>query len=299
MISIIIPTYNRAALLPRAIDSVLRQSYADWEIIAVDDGSTDETMQVLAGYEDPRVRMVRHTENRGVTAAENTGFDEIRGEWFTLLGDDDELVPDALEVLSRTAEETGAGAITCNCSDSRTGELTGHGWYEDGWKELGDLAEISGEHWGITKTSLLGDLRFDERLPGLEGTLWAKITMRAGRRYYVHRPLRIYHSDSSDRVTVRARTRTLAEIVRIDLLLGEDTEYVATMRSMDLRRYWALRMRILAARLVNASRVLSLPGLRRARPRHVKVVSAAMVLVAVVLTASRLGRRVRRVQIED
>src|ERR1035437_2230446 len=60
VISIVLATYDRAATLPRAIDSVLRQTYADWELIIVDDGSRDETGELLSALRDPRIRVCRH-----------------------------------------------------------------------------------------------------------------------------------------------------------------------------------------------------------------------------------------------
>ena len=91
LVSIVIPTYNRAHIVGRAIDSVLRQSYADVEIIVVDDGSTDETASVVEGYGCP-VRYVRQL-NRGVSAARNTGLALARGEFIALLDSDDEWLP--------------------------------------------------------------------------------------------------------------------------------------------------------------------------------------------------------------
>lgn len=72
MVSIVIATYNRASTLPRAIESVRRQTHGDWELIIVDDGSTDHTPEIIAAIEDSRIRTYRHAKNRGVTAAKNT-----------------------------------------------------------------------------------------------------------------------------------------------------------------------------------------------------------------------------------
>ena len=107
MISVVLPTYDRAATLPRAIDSILVETYPDWELIVVDDGSTDTTAEVMAAYHDPRIRVLRHDTNRGVTVAKNKGFDHLRGEWFVMLDSDDEMVPDALRTLLSVAERTG------------------------------------------------------------------------------------------------------------------------------------------------------------------------------------------------
>src|SRR5579871_3354915 len=82
-ISVIIPTFNRSALLQRALDSVLRQSYTNREIIIVDDGSTDDTQECLRPYMG-QIRY-HYQANRGATEAQNTGLSLARGEWVAIL----------------------------------------------------------------------------------------------------------------------------------------------------------------------------------------------------------------------
>jgi GT2 family glycosyltransferase len=87
MISVISPTFNRAWALKRAVDSVLAQDYAPGEIIVVDDGSTDDTQDVLAGYKDEIQILIQ--ENKGVSAARNFGIKESQGHFIALLDSDD------------------------------------------------------------------------------------------------------------------------------------------------------------------------------------------------------------------
>jgi len=249
MISIITATYNRASTLPRAVESVLSQTYSDWELIIIDDGSTDETPEVLAGMTDPRIRVYRHWPNRGVTAAKNAGLDRIEGEWFTLLDSDDEMVPDALASMLECAERTGATAITCNCVDSVTGEMSGTGPVADGWLTADDTAKCRGEHWGLRRTDLLGDGRFDEHLRGYEDTLWLKINARA-HRYYLHRALRVYHTEGTDRIMVTPPAR-IRQKVQTYSALGDDREYLAELRAHDARMHRHLIVRIWAARVLH------------------------------------------------
>ncbi|MDQ2051490.1 glycosyltransferase family 2 protein [Natronolimnohabitans sp. A-GB9] len=96
-VSVVIPTYDRAETLPRAIDSALAQTIDDIEVVVVDDGSTDETPSVLSGYEDPRVRPVVHATNQGANVARNTGIEHARGEYVAFLDSDDEWHPEKLE----------------------------------------------------------------------------------------------------------------------------------------------------------------------------------------------------------
>ena len=95
-VTVIIPTYNRAGLLPRALGSVLAQTFGDFEVLVVDDGSTDGTADVLAGYDDVRIRYLRQAQNRGVSAARNRGLREARGELVAFLDSDDVWFPDKL-----------------------------------------------------------------------------------------------------------------------------------------------------------------------------------------------------------
>ena len=95
-VSVIIPTHNRANLLPRAVNSVLRQTYEDYELIIVDDCSTDDTQEVIQTFADPRVRPVRHTYNKGQSSALNTGIRIAQGEYVAFLDDDDEWVESKL-----------------------------------------------------------------------------------------------------------------------------------------------------------------------------------------------------------
>jgi glycosyltransferase involved in cell wall biosynthesis len=94
-VSVIIPTFNRAHTLKRAIDSVLAQTFQSFECIVVDDGSTDETSSLVATYSDPRIVYIK-SKNAGVSAARNLGFKNSSGEWIALLDSDDEWLPDKL-----------------------------------------------------------------------------------------------------------------------------------------------------------------------------------------------------------
>ncbi len=95
--SVIIRTYNRAHVLPRAINSVLRQTYQNYELIIIDDGSTDDTRRCVEKYHDERIRYFRHDKNLGVCCAANSGLDVAQGEYVSFLDSDDEWLPHMLE----------------------------------------------------------------------------------------------------------------------------------------------------------------------------------------------------------
>jgi len=95
-VSVIIPTYNRAYCIKDAIDSVLAQSYCGCELIVVDDGSTDNTSEIIASY-GSKVKYIRQ-ENAGVSSARNRGIREARGEWIAFLDSDDIWLPEKLAI---------------------------------------------------------------------------------------------------------------------------------------------------------------------------------------------------------
>ncbi len=96
--SVCIPTYNRAGYLKDAIESVLNQTYGNFELVIYDDGSTDETAKVVRSFKDPRIRYYRGEENRGRPFARNRCIELSTGEWIVWLDDDDKMEP---ELLSR------------------------------------------------------------------------------------------------------------------------------------------------------------------------------------------------------
>ncbi|MEZ5393098.1 MAG: glycosyltransferase family A protein [Bryobacterales bacterium] len=95
LVSVIMPAYNGRQYLRQAIDSLFEQTHAEWELVFVDDGSTDDTAAIAQSYSDPRVRYF-HQVNAGQAAALNRGLDEARGEFITTLDVDDWYTPDSL-----------------------------------------------------------------------------------------------------------------------------------------------------------------------------------------------------------
>ena len=203
LISIIVPTFNRAGTLGRTIDSILLQTYENYEIIIVEDGSSDGTIEILKSYTDKRIKFFFHEKNKGVTAAKNTGLDNINGEWFTILDSDDEIIPEALELMMEIPlkNDFEIDAVSCNCIDTSTGNLSGKGLDSDQYVDFQTLmTKCEGEFWGINKTKLLGNYRFNEKLRGYESTLWYRIYEKS-KRYYLHKGLRIYHTTGDDRIS--------------------------------------------------------------------------------------------------
>jgi len=94
--SVIIPTYNRREFLKKAVDSVLSQTFKNFELIIVDDGSTDDTQSLLDWYQESRIKYI-YQKNHGVAHARNRGLEKTRGEWVAFLDSDDWWLPRKLE----------------------------------------------------------------------------------------------------------------------------------------------------------------------------------------------------------
>lgn len=99
-VSIILPTHNGSRFICEFIQSCLSQSLTDFELVVVDDGSTDDTALKVMEYTDPRIRLIKHLDNQKLPAALNTGFSHAQGDYFIWMSDDDQLHPMALETLT-------------------------------------------------------------------------------------------------------------------------------------------------------------------------------------------------------
>lgn len=114
MISVIVPVYDVEPYLRQCVESIINQSYANLEILLIDDGSPDKCGAICDEYaiKDSRVK-VFHTENRGLSAARNLGIRESSGDYIAFIDSDDWIEPDMYEVLLRRLEETGADISAC------------------------------------------------------------------------------------------------------------------------------------------------------------------------------------------
>jgi len=120
-VSVVIPAYERADIVGRAIDSALAQTVSDLEVLVVDDGSSDDTETVVAGYDDERVHSLAHETNRGVSAARNTGVEAASGEYVAFLDSDDEWLPRKLERQLAVLDERDESWVGAYCDVATAG----------------------------------------------------------------------------------------------------------------------------------------------------------------------------------
>ena len=195
-VSVVIPTYNRGPFLSAAIDSVLRQSFDDLELVIVDDGSQDDTARIVAGWRDPRLRYLAHTRNRGDGAARNSGIEASTGTYVAFLDDDDEWLETKLERQVAVMEAApGTALVHTGRVDiaGDTGEIL----------RIHDHPGVTGDAWSavierncVTTSSVLVRRDcfatvglFDESIPATSDyDMWIRLA-RKHRFAYIDRPL--------------------------------------------------------------------------------------------------------------
>lgn len=211
LVSVVIPTCNRAALLTRAIQSIRQQTYGNLEIIVVDDASSDDTWKIVGSFADPRIRYIRHDTNRGGSAARNTGIRAASGEFIAFLDDDDEWAPEKAEEQVKILRDY--DAVMCT-SDQATGDLSKYDLKKT--VDLDDLRQAKFTAGGtgvlMAKVSVLKEIMFDETLPRYQDwDLFIRIGMKH-RIAYLNKPLLRYNKGSYLRITNSSKNMSVSEM---------------------------------------------------------------------------------------
>ena len=217
--SIITATFNRAEKLKRALASVVNQSHADWELIVVDDCSTDHTTSVLEAFVDSRIRIIKLDQNIGVNRARNLAIAHAGGAWIVILDSDNALVPHALESIERIVSlerrpfyeffcENFAGILTC-----ANPRIAGALRYTDYLR-----GHVGGEYSPVIRADVLKALLFREDLSGGEGITWRSVLRRYGEGLLVPIVISQYDDQGTDRLSTRnLNYQRLADVFRCDL----------------------------------------------------------------------------------
>lgn len=207
-ITVIIPVFNKSRYIERALISVLAQEYQEWEIIAVDDGSIDDSAAIVKGYLDPRIRCIRQ-ENQGVSVARNRGIAEANTEWVAFLDADDEYLPGFLARVARFIKDHDDGnlvMISCNHRVSSrelpaydTSAVTGITSYFD--MCTGTRTPANSSACVARRSTLLEVGGFPPGQRMFEDwTCWMKLASR-GSYAFVNETLSLYHDDDELRTT--------------------------------------------------------------------------------------------------
>ena len=181
-ITVLVPVYNRARHVGAAIDSVLAQTCDDYELLVVDDGSTDDSVARVRRYDDPRIRVISTGRNLGIAAARNRGIDAARGEYLAFLDSDDLALPQRLErqarFLNTHADHAGVGTFIewIDAAGTPTGKIK---------RKAVDADQIAAERLfraglenstAMARTAVLRDFKHREDFAlGSDYDLWARI----------------------------------------------------------------------------------------------------------------------------
>jgi glycosyltransferase involved in cell wall biosynthesis len=211
-VAIITPTYNRAHTIVRSVESVLAQTYPDWELIIRDDGSKDNTAEVLAPYlADTRIRYLPRAENKGVNTTRNEAMDAISDDVavVTFLDSDDTLVPDALEkALAVMASEPTYSWFNFPAKDE-AGNTRTHLSSPDliGTPDVFiQGTDIGGEFVQFLRRDCANKLRFVDGINGYEGIGWIRLAQSYPCRFRSE-PLRVYWQDTESLIRVGVKSR--------------------------------------------------------------------------------------------
>lgn len=170
-VSVIIPTHNRSAYLHSAVTSVLNQTYQDFEIIIVNDASSDNTEEVVASFTDSRIKYIRHEVSKGDGGARNTGIVNAAGEFIGFLDDDDQWLPDKLglqvAVLEKSPPHVG-GVYTGQFDIDETDGKILSVYYP---REKGDLSKHLFEKMCIVTSTVLFKKQVFEKLGMFDETI--------------------------------------------------------------------------------------------------------------------------------
>ena len=301
--SVVIPVFQKGPYIRRALDSVLRQTAQAFEVIVVDDGSTDDGPRILEEITDLRIQ-VHRIPNQGVSAARNRGVALARAKWIAFLDADDEWHPEFLASLLAVAEaDDGAAAVFSNLTDHRGRQLLTRvdcqgSLVLDYFKSV-----LENNGVGMTSSSVLASKRHIELsggfVPGIQNgqdiDAWARIAW-TGPIAYCARPLVIYHDEVSDSLSKRVRDGVAYPAVLVSFEQWSEAGRIPLPLQMASRRYatW-----VLARHAIEMSHL----GLRRAARkllfsthwRDLRCPSfwKALLWTCLPTRALRIGRRIR------
>lgn len=207
LVSIIVPTHNRLDLLPRALASALNQTHKNIEVIVIDDGSKDGTLEFLNSHTDSRVKFIHNPTAKGACHARNSGINIAQGKYITFLDDDDEYLPRRLEKMLEAYKEQMAYVASALIYIHQNGrkEILNHGRNVTAADML--LRIVTGNTI-LTETKKIRELGgFDINLSSSQDyDLWLRLNLTYGDAVYITEPLFVMHTEhESPRITLSSK----------------------------------------------------------------------------------------------
>jgi glycosyltransferase involved in cell wall biosynthesis len=243
MVTVVLCTYNRAHLVGRAIRSIVGQTLQDWELLVVDDASSDGTEEAVRAFADPRVRYVRREANGGLSASRNTGMSMAAGRYVAFLDDDDEYLPNKLERQVAYLEDDAAAGLggvehawqVVDPGGKAIVAVRTHPLCED--DVLFNRVTLSVVQL-LLRRDRLEDLRFDESLVTWEDWDFLLRFLRRHRLGYMQEPLMVVYRDHGPRMSA---SEALVRGMR-SVLDKYDEEF---SRSRRLEGFWNFKLAVL------------------------------------------------------
>ena len=251
--SIIMPVYNAEATLAAALDSLLGESFADWELVCVDDGSTDGSGAILSEYSarDRRIRVITQ-KNGGASFARNRALSEMRGEYFFFLDADDILFSGSLAALAEILERTGADALETNplfenftgtlAPDVRTRLSTGSPRVIESARRkelLLDMRIPKGYLAGrVYRTEIFGHLRFTPLLVMMEDNVFWSEAIALPAKWVIARGAYYGYRIRSESVSHKRDATFYYDTLVAPRLIASHTTEALSLTLDEERRFW-------------------------------------------------------------
>lgn len=228
LVSVVIPAYNAENVITRAIDSVLSQSYDNFEIIVVDDDSTDETVNQIKSYSEERIVCIKNQVNKGASATRNVGIEEAAGKYIAFLDADDEWLPEKLETQVSTIERKSSDWVAVHCRrmdkngvlgaiTDRLAKLIGSEkespTLEGDWEVIGELLTLNvktGTSTFLVRREIVEDIGgFDDSFERHQDWEFLVRVLKNGKIAYVDKPLVIKHPSPQPSPESKERSKRL------------------------------------------------------------------------------------------
>ncbi len=206
--SIITPTYNRGYIIGEMIESLLMQNFNSWELIIVDDGSTDNTKDVVERYskKNQNILYSQLKRNLGVNVARNFGSKKATGEWLIFMDSDDKFAENALDSIYQYTQTVKSVLFFFACRGFN-GEILSNRPNYEGFISFKDLlcGNLKGEYLPVIKRSVFLDFLFPEDIRGAPGFTWLLVAKTHHRIYVSKKVARLYNSNLNDRLSIKRK----------------------------------------------------------------------------------------------
>jgi glycosyltransferase involved in cell wall biosynthesis len=261
LVSVVVPAYNAAATIRRALDSALAQTYAAFEIIVIDDGSRDETAEIVSSYDSPLLRLIRLASNCGESGAMNAGIEAARGEFIAFLDADDEWLPEKLtKQMAAFGANPDAVLVTCGC---KIFDMAGNASMDFGvaptglakrevWRGLLAATYIA-KPSVVARASALREVGpFDTTLPiAADQDMWIRLAM-IGEVEFLHDCLTLVH-DTEGSLTKVYATKTDRYVLR--MIRGHVARRRGDLAPAEIRRILGTRYTSVGRNLYRVGRL--------------------------------------------